>query len=203
LCTHFVDFGPIIGTVAIVDNAPDTLLSVYALANKGLSITFASDRVSIHRGDHTGDLLYTGKPDSDTHLYYLDMDAIMQCSVPTPTPPTFTELVPDLGKSMPIAAFFNTVKSIPSNIVNEILWLHKRMGHPSRGVMSKAIRERSWIGIPSHITALISDHAMKRNPCTACDMHASLNAINFQYPLGVEFIQLSLDLYFLLIGKVR
>ena len=71
---------------------------------------------------------------------------------------------------MPIAAFFNTAKSIPSNIVNEILWLHKRMGHPSRGVMSKAIRERSWIGIPSHITALISDHAMKRNPCTACDI---------------------------------
>jgi hypothetical protein len=40
---------------------------------------------------------------------------------------------------MPIAAFFNTAKSIPNDIVKEILWLHKRMGHPSRADMATAI----------------------------------------------------------------
>jgi hypothetical protein len=42
-CTHFVDFGPILGRVAIVDNAPDTLVSIGALAARGFETRFNSD----------------------------------------------------------------------------------------------------------------------------------------------------------------
>jgi hypothetical protein len=37
-CTQFVDLGPLIGKVAVVDNAPDTLLSISDLTLRGFEI---------------------------------------------------------------------------------------------------------------------------------------------------------------------
>ena len=38
--THFADFGPIIDKVAVVDSAPDTLMSVAVLCLKGREVSF-------------------------------------------------------------------------------------------------------------------------------------------------------------------
>ena len=38
--THFADFGPIIGRVAILKSAPDTLISVAVLCRRGLEVLF-------------------------------------------------------------------------------------------------------------------------------------------------------------------
>ena len=35
-CTQFADFGPVLGKLAIVDDAPDTLISIAALAERGI-----------------------------------------------------------------------------------------------------------------------------------------------------------------------
>ena len=34
--THYADFGAVLGQVAIVDDAPDTLISIQALADRGI-----------------------------------------------------------------------------------------------------------------------------------------------------------------------
>ncbi len=43
LCTHFAYFGPILGKVAIVDGAPDTLISISTLTDKGYEVKFLAD----------------------------------------------------------------------------------------------------------------------------------------------------------------
>jgi hypothetical protein len=42
-CTQFVDFGPVLGQVALVDNAPDTLISIGALADRSYETRFNRD----------------------------------------------------------------------------------------------------------------------------------------------------------------
>ena len=38
VCSHYADFGPILGRIAIVDEAPDTLLSVAVLTGRGFEV---------------------------------------------------------------------------------------------------------------------------------------------------------------------
>ena len=39
-CTHYAHFGPILGQVAIVEGAPDTLLSIAVLTARGFEVRF-------------------------------------------------------------------------------------------------------------------------------------------------------------------
>ena len=39
-CTHYADFGAVLGKVAIVDDAPDTLISIQALTDRGIETRF-------------------------------------------------------------------------------------------------------------------------------------------------------------------
>ena len=42
-CTHYVDFGAVLGKVAIVNDAPDTLISIASLAERGIETRFNRD----------------------------------------------------------------------------------------------------------------------------------------------------------------
>ncbi len=42
-CTHYADFGPILGRIAIVDEAPDTLLSIAVLTDRGYEVRFLAE----------------------------------------------------------------------------------------------------------------------------------------------------------------
>ena len=53
-------------------------------------------------------------------------------------------------------------------MVKEALWLHKRLGHPSRQVMMKAISNKAWMGIPQGLTPAIIDSVFHHLDCTAC-----------------------------------
>jgi len=43
LCTQYADFGPVLGKVAIVDSAPDTLISVAVLTKRGFDVHFGAN----------------------------------------------------------------------------------------------------------------------------------------------------------------
>jgi hypothetical protein len=58
--------------------------------------------------------------------------------------------------------------TIDPAMIKEALWLHKRMGHPSRQVMMKAIAHNAWTGIPSGLTPDIIDSVFHHIECTAC-----------------------------------
>ena len=50
------------------------------------------------------------------------------------------------------------------------MWLHKRMGHPSRATMIQSILNGTWTGIISNITPQSIHSVMSRMHCTACGM---------------------------------
>ena len=53
-CTHYAHFGPILGQVAIVEGAPDTLLSIAVLTARGFEVRFLSNDqgVGIYKDQH-------------------------------------------------------------------------------------------------------------------------------------------------------
>ena len=70
-CTHYAEFGAVLGQVAVVNNAPDTLISIASLAERGIEAQFNRDLgVGLLLNDQ---LLYRRRPDLRTHLYELDL----------------------------------------------------------------------------------------------------------------------------------
>ena len=80
---HFVDFGPVLGRVAIVDNAPDTLVSIGALATRGIETRFNPDLgVGLF---FQNQLFYRGRQNPKTKLYELNVEGLIQLETPLTT----------------------------------------------------------------------------------------------------------------------
>ena len=79
--THFVFMGDILGEAAIVDTAPSTLISIYSITTKGLSVTFNNKRIKI-TDDFTGRLLYRNRIITPGH-YTIDIEKFMKIQMPT------------------------------------------------------------------------------------------------------------------------
>jgi hypothetical protein len=79
--THFVFMGDILGEVAIIDTAPSTLISIYSITTKGLSVTFSNRRIKIV-DEFTGRLIYRNRIITPGH-YTINIEKFMQ--IPTPT----------------------------------------------------------------------------------------------------------------------
>ena len=41
---------------------------------------------------------------------------------------------------------------ITADKIRQVLWLHKRLGHPSRDTMVQAIKNQTWVGVPDDLT---------------------------------------------------
>ena len=120
-CTEFADFGPVLGKVAIVDNAPDTLISIASLAERGIETRFNSDLgVGLF---FNGQLLYKGRQNPRTKLFELDIATVAELSL---GPDSVRVLTAKQG-------------AVDASLIKEVLWLHKRMGHPSREDMATAL----------------------------------------------------------------
>jgi hypothetical protein len=78
--TQFVFMGDILGEVAIIDSAPATLISIFSITTKGLSVTFSNRRIKI-MDDFTGKLLYRNRIITSGH-YLIDVKKLMK--IPTP-----------------------------------------------------------------------------------------------------------------------
>ena len=87
-CTHYADFGPVLGPVAIVDHAPDTLISVSSLTERGFSVRFEAwgQGIGIYVGNQ---LVYKGHQDLKTKLFHVDLLSLIKPTfdIPAPTPP--------------------------------------------------------------------------------------------------------------------
>jgi len=86
-CTHFAYFGPILGRVAIVDAAPDTLVSIAVLTARGFEVRF------LENGQGVGifknrELLYHGPQHQETRLWHIDIQSLIN-------PPDNTVNLPD------------------------------------------------------------------------------------------------------------
>ena len=52
----------------------------------------------------------------------------------------------------------------------DVLWLHKRMGHPSRATMYQAIMNGTWTGLPPNITPAQVNKTLKKIHCLSCEL---------------------------------
>ena len=99
--------------MAIVDNAPDTLISIASLAERGTETRFNSDLgVGLF---FNGQMLYKGRQNPRTKLFELDIATVAELSLGT----TKHALTAKQGAA-------------DTSLIKKVLWLHKRMGHPSR-----------------------------------------------------------------------
>ena len=70
-CTHYADFGPILGRIAIVDEAPDTLLSIAVLTDRGFEVRFqkGKESASTQRASSSSQAPSILTPSSSTSIF--------------------------------------------------------------------------------------------------------------------------------------
>ena len=184
-----VDLGPIIGFAAVLKSATQTLIGLGPLMEQGYEVHFAKTGVGIFLHNK---LIYKGFYDPKRKLFQINiMDLILPSS--PPDQPQIQEAMligsniplrlssDDKGNSdndneetgVPVTSRKKRInerqtETIDPAMIKEALWLHKRMGHPSRQVMMKAIAHHAWTGIPVGLTPSIIDSVFHHIECTAC-----------------------------------
>ena len=175
------DLGPIIGFAGVLESATQTLIGLGPLMDKGFEVHFAKTGVGIFLQNK---LIYKGTYDSERKLFQINIiDLILPSS-----PPHHPQISDDVLVGANIRLRLSDVESVeeepddPASVtatarkkrknarqtdtidpdmIKEALWLHKRMGHPSRQVMMKSIAHNAWTGIPPGLTpAIIDSHRM-------------------------------------------
>jgi len=74
----YANFGELIGDVAIVDDASDTLIHIKNFTDKGMRVVFDGDKVQIV--DAEGEIVIQGQCD-ESQLYYIDIEEAMRISI--------------------------------------------------------------------------------------------------------------------------
>ncbi len=182
------DLGPIIGFAGVLKSATQTLIGLGPLMDKGFEVHFAKTGVGIFLQNK---LIYKGTYDSKRKLFQINiMDLILPSSPPhqpqisddllvganirlrvskdqsdkeeSDDPSSVTATTPKKRKNA------RQTDNIDPEMIKEALWLHKRMGHPSRQVMMKSVAHNAWTGIPIGLTPAIIDSVFHHIECTAC-----------------------------------
>ena len=179
------DLGPIIGFAAVLKSATQTLIGLGPLMDQGYEVHFAKTGVGIFLHNK---LVYKGFYDKERKLFQINiMDLIL------PSSPPHQPQIPDamlIGSNIPLRLSPDASKEVDDTgvpaasrkkrknerqtdtidpaMIKEALWLHKRLGHPSRQVMMKAIAHNAWTGIPVGLTPDIIDSVFHHIECTAC-----------------------------------
>ena len=166
--THYADFGQIIGKVAILESAPDTLISVPVLCRKGFEVSFKiPGGVGIYL---QGKLVHQGIVEKDSDMFYVNTKELLALSIKFQNPERFSHIV----TSDPPIEPTTLCLGITADKIRQVLWLHKRLGHPSRHTMVQAIKNQTWIGIPpDDLTAADVNATFQRTACTACQLSKS------------------------------
>jgi len=191
--THYVDFNQVFTKIAVIDSAPDTLISIFNLIEAGFDIKLSKTGTGIYLNDQ---LVFPGSMCTQNRLFYMDIDKIIASnmlvpqmvqlnaersrashgpatSITPPTVPTASAKVKQT-KSNPAKAMGNKQVTPPpiisDKIIKEVFWLHKRMGHPSSGVMASCIQGLKWLDVDERLTPSVVRKTMSKFPCTACEL---------------------------------
>ena len=156
-CTHFVNMGKILGRVYVVDGAPDTLISIAVICERGYTVTFDNTTgLTIKFEDR---IIYQRYKDPTSGLYHIDLTHLFT------TAEAAASSAPDPTRYSPHALGARTVSP---QLATKIMWLHKRMHHKSRADMRRAVECGAWLGVDAEVTPQAIDLVMNHIPCTAC-----------------------------------
>jgi hypothetical protein len=175
-CIHYAHFGPILGQVAIVEGAPDTLLSIAVLTARGFEVRFllSGQGVGIYKDQK---LLFHGPQHEQSRLFHIDIQSLINSPEdltidehedPSREDPTSKPSIAKKGHP-------NYVASSAKLDVRDVLWLHKRMGHPSRLTMYQSIMHGTWTGLPEGLKPAHVNKILKKAHCLSCEMSKTNN----------------------------
>jgi len=155
--SHFCyDVGGWVGPVYLVDTAPRLCFSIRYLEDRGYHISCRKLVCTIR---DPNDIIVHSTPRCPvTFMYYAD--------IPPHVPSAFT------------CSGASRRHHVCPALIERVMDLHRRLGHPSRTVMDKAIREGAWTGIDNIMPADITQ-VFRRRDCIECSL-AKLNHV----PMG-------------------
>jgi hypothetical protein len=172
-CTHYAHFGPILGQVAIVDGAPDTLLSVAVLTARGYEVRFLPNGqgVGIYKSEK---LLFHGPQHEQSRLFHIDIQSLIHPPTDIDKDPhdplsTDPDPQPSIAKKGRPHYVANSAH-LDLNTARDVLWLHKRMGHPSRLTMYQSIMHGTWTGLPDGLKPAQVNKILKNVHCLSCEL---------------------------------
>ena len=186
--THYVNFNQVFTKVAVIKDAPDTLISIYNLVEAGFDIKLSRNGSGVYLNDQ---LVFPGARCPRNRLFYMNIDEIISSNVLVPqmsqlanqqrqaaegpttsvTPPTGASKPKQTAKPHQAKALGNktsTVDPISDKLIREVFWLHKRMGHPSAYAMTSCIRNLTWQDVDEQLTPRLVRKVMSKLTCTAC-----------------------------------
>jgi hypothetical protein len=85
-------------------------------------------------------------------MFYVNIRELLAMSLHCQDPQRFDRVVSDVAPDSKCLAG-KRGEGITPDKIRQVLWLHKRLGHPSRGTMVKAIKNEIWQGVPPDISA--------------------------------------------------
>ena len=160
--TQYVELGPIIGRVHILEGAQETLLSVREMSKNSLyKFCFDGEYASILNPDGTS-VLSTAYSKTKKS-YNFDIRDLVNLPIINPSP-TF----PQATLHMVMAN--KQAKYITENLSQRVLWLHKKMGHASPENMIHAIRHAQWQNVDEDITPTVIEKVFQKMNCIACSL---------------------------------
>jgi hypothetical protein len=105
-------------------------------------------------------------------MFYVNIRELLDMSLHFQDPQRFDRVVSDVAPDSKCLAG-KRGEGITPDKIRQVLWLHKRLGHPSRGTMVKAIQNATWQGVPPDISASDVNATFAKTSCTACQLAKS------------------------------
>jgi hypothetical protein len=154
--TQYIDLGPLVGRIALVDSATTTILAKKVLHRQGLSVLFRHDLVCQILCKDT--VMYETTLDSPDSFFMIPLNQLLP-------PPLRRHLEDYLSQSKKV----NARKALPSVTeaeIKEVMELHERMFHPSSATMARALRAGAWPGV--EIVPTLVERVFQRQDCLYC-----------------------------------
>jgi hypothetical protein len=118
---------------------------VAVLCLKGLEVSF---KIPGGPGIYLqGVFLHQGIVDPQSNMFYVNIRELLAMSLHCQDPQRFNRVVSDVAPDSTCLAG-KCGEGLTPDKIRQVLWLHKRLGHPSRGTMVKAIQNATWQGVP-------------------------------------------------------
>lgn len=157
--TLFIDLGPLIGRMALVDSAKTTILTKHALHQQGLSVWFRADNMcqlldSQHR------VVYESLLTSTDDFFLIPLATLL--------PAHLRRRLIAYAEST-VSASVNGRHARPTVTAAEVaavMDLHERMYHPSSAVMARALRTGAWLGVDLEPTTV--ERVFAHQDCLYC-----------------------------------
>lgn len=195
LVTSYGYFGEVLGNIAIVDEAPRSLISIYWLLDRGFSVEFKHETVTIYNKDDK--LIHMSSVDKNSKLWSIKFEDLINLEL---NENKIEEYHKKLSKLVNIIDTKNSInilvknrerknikkKRLSNEITNKVHKLHKILNHAdSPESMIQALREGAWDGVDDAITPEIIREVYKRVDCISCKLGKS-NRLPMKQGYGVQ-----------------